>query len=85
MADSKTETSWLLYLAVPLAWFVPGAGHVYLGRRLRGVVIFLTIAATFWAVYAIAGLYLFLLAAGVSTLLVGLALERTARTPTRQR
>ncbi len=43
------------------------------------------IAATFWAVYAIAGLYLFLLAAGVSTLLVGLALERTARTPTRQR
>jgi len=55
MADRKTETSWLLYLAVPLAWFVPGAGHVYLGRRLRGIVIFLTIAATFWTGVAIGG------------------------------
>jgi len=43
------------------------------------------IAATFWAVYAIAGLWLFLLVAGAFTLLVGLALERTTRTTTTMR
>ncbi len=42
-------------VALILAWLIPGAGHVYLGRRLRGAVIFLTIAATFWAGMAIGG------------------------------
>lgn len=36
-------------IALVLAWLIPGAGHVYLRRPIHGVVIFLTITATFWA------------------------------------
>jgi TM2 domain-containing membrane protein YozV len=42
-------------LALFLAWLIPGAGHAYLGRRARGIVIFVTIGATFWAGVAIGG------------------------------
>ncbi|MHC4562512.1 MAG: DUF6677 family protein [Planctomycetota bacterium] len=42
-------------LAALLAWIVPGAGHVYLGRVKRGGIIFITIAATFWAGVAMGG------------------------------
>jgi hypothetical protein len=34
------------YLAVVLAWLVPGAGHVFLGRRGRGLAFFLIVLAT---------------------------------------
>jgi uncharacterized protein DUF6677 len=30
-----------------LAWVVPGGGHLYLGRRNRGIVFFLVVLATF--------------------------------------
>ncbi len=38
-----------------LAWIIPGAGHVYLGRKVRGVILFVTITSTFWAGIAIGG------------------------------
>lgn len=36
-------------VALLLAWIVPGAGHLYLGRLRRGVILLVTIAALFWA------------------------------------
>jgi len=42
-------------LALALAWIVPGAGHIYLGRRTRGLIILVTLAATFWAGIAVGG------------------------------
>ena len=42
-------------LALLLAWVVPGAGHVYLGQVRRGIIIFVTISATFWAGVGIGG------------------------------
>ena len=42
-------------LAMLLAWLVPGAGHAYLGRWKRGIVIFITIGSLFWAGSAIGG------------------------------
>lgn len=42
-------------IALGLAWLVPGAGHIYLGRVRRGAIIFVTIAATFWAGIGIGG------------------------------
>lgn len=42
-------------LALLLAWIVPGAGHIYLGRVKRGIVILVTIAAMFWAGVAVGG------------------------------
>ena len=38
-----------------LAYLVPGAGHVYLGRVRRGIIIFVMISATFWAGIAMGG------------------------------
>ena len=42
-------------LALLLAWIVPGLGHFYIGRRARGVIIMLVIAATFWVGVAVGG------------------------------
>ncbi|MCG3177730.1 MAG: hypothetical protein BIFFINMI_00049 [Phycisphaerae bacterium] len=43
------------YLTGILAWLIPGAGHWYLGMRVRGAIIFFTIALTFWVGLAIGG------------------------------
>lgn len=40
-----------------LAWLLPGAGHIFLGHRARGVIYLVTIAATFWGGIAIAGVH----------------------------
>jgi hypothetical protein len=42
-------------LALVLAWLVPGAGHFYLGRPIRGAIIFVVIGATFWTGMAVGG------------------------------
>ena len=51
----RKETSALPALAVLLACAIPGAGHIYLGRVGRGIIIFLTISALFWSGVAIGG------------------------------
>lgn len=38
-----------------LAWILPGAGHLYLRRPVRGIIIFVTIAAMFWGGVAMGG------------------------------
>ncbi len=42
-------------VALVLAWLIPGAGHWYLRRRARAVIIFIAIGATFWAGMAMGG------------------------------
>lgn len=42
-------------LAGLLSWILPGAGHVFLGDMNRGILIFVTIATTFWGGIAIGG------------------------------
>jgi hypothetical protein len=36
------------FLAAVLAWLIPGLGHVYVKRRLRGLAFFVLIAASIW-------------------------------------
>jgi len=55
MARRTRKNTVAPFVAAFLAWIVPGAGHVYLGRTGRGVILFVTIAATFWAGVAIGG------------------------------
>lgn len=43
------------FVAAVLAYLVPGAGHFYLGRKLRGAILFVTICATFWTGMFIGG------------------------------
>jgi len=38
-----------------LAWIIPGAGHVYLGRTVRGVIICVCVNGMFWAGMAMGG------------------------------
>ena len=45
------------FVAGVLAWIIPGAGHVYLGRTLRGIIIFLCINAMFWAGVVVGGVF----------------------------
>lgn len=42
-------------LAGLLAWILPGLGHIYLGHRTRGLILMVTITATFWSGVAIGG------------------------------
>lgn len=45
-------------LLIPLAWFVPGAGHFLLGRKGRAAIVFGTVLVTFLVGVAMRG-YLF--------------------------
>ena len=38
-----------------LAWIIPGAGHIFIGDRLRGVICMAAIVLTFWSGVAIGG------------------------------
>lgn len=55
MSDNTAKTKTMPFVAMLLAWMIPGAGHVYLGRTWRGILIFVLIAATFWSGVAMGG------------------------------
>ncbi len=55
MAAAKEDSKPLPYLAAILAWLVPGAGHIYIGRKTRGIIIFVAIAVIFWTGVAFGG------------------------------
>ena len=55
MTDSSIKTGPIAFVALFLAWLIPGAGHAYLGRPLRGAIIFIVIGATFWGGIALGG------------------------------
>ncbi len=43
-------------VAAVLTWLMPGAGHLYIRERARGLIILVTIAITFWVGVAVGGL-----------------------------
>ncbi len=56
----QTPTSFpfvIPFLGGVLAWAIPGAGHWFIGRRVRGVILFVTITALFWSGVAIGGVF----------------------------
>jgi len=55
MSKATGKSRAMPLVALILAWLVPGAGHAYIGRIARGIVIFVAIAATFWAGVAMGG------------------------------
>lgn len=42
-------------VAALVGWLVPGAGHVFIGERARGVIFFVVISLTFWTGIAVGG------------------------------
>ena len=55
MAKKSRKSRPIPFVALFLAWLVPGAGHIYVGRVRRGIIIFVVIGATFWAGVAMGG------------------------------
>ena len=56
MSNSETVPVIRVAIAGLLAWLAPGLGHVYIGERRRGIILFVTIALTFWSGVAIGGI-----------------------------
>ena len=46
-AADRTQTSSTIYLICAAAWFLPGAGHLWLGRRQKGIVFLVTLTLMF--------------------------------------
>jgi hypothetical protein len=46
-AADRTQTSSTLYLMCAVAWFVPGAGHLWLARRQKGAVFLVALTLMF--------------------------------------
>ena len=46
-AADRTQTSPTLYLMCVVAWFLPGAGHLWLARRQKGVVFLVALTLMF--------------------------------------
>lgn len=46
-AVDRTQTTSSIYLICAAAWFVPGAGHLWLGRRQKGIVFLVTLTLMF--------------------------------------
>ena len=53
MPESKKPN---VLLAAVLAWAIPGAGHLYVGRTVRGIILFVMIGAMFWSGVALGGI-----------------------------
>ncbi|MGB0125355.1 MAG: DUF6677 family protein [Silvibacterium sp.] len=54
-AKTQTASQGFVYLALIVGWLVPGAGHVLTGRWIRGLLLFVSIAAMFWLGIAMQG------------------------------
>ena len=46
-AADRTQASSTLYLMCAVAWFLPGAGHLWLARRQKGVVFLVALTLMF--------------------------------------
>lgn len=55
MAKRKKQSKPIWFIALILAWLIPGAGHYYIGRKVRGIILLITIAGLFWAGVAMGG------------------------------
>ena len=44
-AAERTQSATNLYLICAAAWLIPGAGHIWLGRRQKGLTFLITLTA----------------------------------------
>lgn len=54
-AKTQTSSPGFAYSALIVGWLIPGAGHLLTGRWVRGLLLFLSIAAMFWLGLAMQG------------------------------
>lgn len=54
-AKTQSSSNGFSYTALIVGWLVPGAGHLLTGRWVRGLLLFLSIAAMYWLGIAMQG------------------------------
>ncbi len=54
-SSAVADPTFRVAIAGLLGWLLPGAGHLFVGERARGIIIIATIAVTFWTGVAIGG------------------------------
>ena len=54
-AKTQTASQGFVYSALIVGWLIPGVGHVLTGRWIRGLLLFVSIAAMFWLGIAMQG------------------------------
>jgi hypothetical protein len=54
-AKTQSSSPGFTYSALIVGWLVPGAGHLLTGRWVRGLLLFVSIAAMFWLGIAMQG------------------------------
>ena len=57
MSNHHRQNYFAPFIAGALAWLIPGAGHVYLKRTLRGIIICICINGLFWTGVAFGGIF----------------------------
>lgn len=57
MAKTPPTKKTIAALAGLLGWLIPGAGHWYIGRPARAIILFVTIQALFWSGVAVGGVF----------------------------
>ncbi len=57
MSNRHRQNYFAPFLAGILAWLIPGAGHVYIKRTLRGIIICICINGLFWTGVAFGGIF----------------------------
>ncbi len=57
MSNRYRQNYFAPFIAGILAWLIPGAGHVYLRRTLRGLIICICINGLFWTGVAFGGIF----------------------------
>lgn len=56
MKSAPTQNPELrMIIAAALSWVLPGAGHIFIGERGRGIILVIAITLTFWTGVAIGG------------------------------
>lgn len=53
---SNNDPVWRLPLLGVIAWLVPGAAHLFIGERIRGIILIVVISLTFWTGIAVGGI-----------------------------
>ena len=57
MQNASADNNFIIRIPLAgfLTWLLPGAGHIFIGERAKGIILMITIGLTFWTGVAVGG------------------------------